>query len=218
MKQQKKRLSVLEGCVGLGRRLRDYLFGLAVPVNVWDHEDYVAARDALIQVKEGVSYEWACKFAKEHWERLDAIFKHLDEKADSIIKYFGGGTGLFALSTVFAINRNTVPIYASALPAFLLALVTVGLALWARNPIETALPPTVGTAKKTAEICKENGEAAFLKFWHEACVIMSLVIEKKGRRVQLATIAYFATLISLLLPISVAIGVALTIEPLKPGR
>jgi hypothetical protein len=47
--------------------------------------------------KDGVEYKWVWEYAKELWELRSKVFNVLDDKADGIIKYLGGGTGLFAI-------------------------------------------------------------------------------------------------------------------------
>src|SRR5437016_7895 len=56
--------------------------------------------------REGVNYEWVIAYAKDQWNSLETVFKQLDDKADGVIKYLSGGTGLLAIGTLLTINRG----------------------------------------------------------------------------------------------------------------
>ncbi|MCI0743484.1 MAG: hypothetical protein L0Y72_31030 [Gemmataceae bacterium] len=201
----KKRLPYLESILNVLKTCWDIVRKYFTRIRPESDPDYLAAKNAKVEVKRGVDYNWVAEFAKDHWNRLDAIFKHIDEKADGLIKLFGGGTGLLALSTFFAINKNTVNIYLGAIPAFVLAILTVALAIWARAPLRIFIPPSVAAAKRCADEAREHAQGAFLKLWHQTCEYLRLCNEEKSRRLKLATICCWLTLASLIIPLIVAI-------------
>jgi hypothetical protein len=56
--------------------------------------------------KDGVNYSWVSEYAKALWEYRNGVFDKLDEKSESIIKYLGGGTGLFTLGVLAKIDAG----------------------------------------------------------------------------------------------------------------
>src|SRR5262249_7329045 len=45
---------------------------------------------------ENADYKWLLDYARLLWDECNKTFASLDEKAENIIRYLGGGTGLFA--------------------------------------------------------------------------------------------------------------------------
>ena len=104
-----------------------------------------------ITPKEGAKYEWAWEYAKFQFERADRIYRDLDDKANDIIKYLGGGTGLFTLAALANVTRGNVYVIAASLPAFAFAVISVALAACARQPNPISEPPQITGAYKYAE-------------------------------------------------------------------
>jgi hypothetical protein len=157
--------------------------------------------------KEGVDYKWALDYAKGLWEYRNKVFAGLEEKAESIVKYLGGGTGLFTLGAIAKVDPSNVAVALCSIPAVVCALVAVGLALWSKIPGPFPGLPTVENAKRYAdEHPTETGAiAAFLGQWGLLCEDARLSCERKARRVELAGWTAFGALSLLLVPLAVAI-------------
>src|SRR5207249_4332507 len=71
-------------------------------------EDYKAALDFYrkFQQQEGVDYSGVLAYARDLYDRHDKTDKLLDEKADSIIKYLGGGSALVTFGALLSIKSD----------------------------------------------------------------------------------------------------------------
>ena len=151
-------------------------------------------------------YSWAWDFAEAQFDRLFAISKELDEKANDIIKYLGGGTGLFALAMLSKIEPENFWLLKWTIPSFALAIVSILFAVLVRKPTTTYTPPSVEAAFKYVGYFEDANMAkgAFLGQWNRACVGVSLTNEIKADRVFAATWFFFLAITSLAIPIGVA--------------
>src|SRR5271157_3479339 len=124
-----------------------------------------------IELKDGVDYEWVWEHAKDTFDRSESTYKELDDKANDIIKYLGGGTGLFTLAVLANIRHENACVILAAIPTFLLALISVTVALRARQPNPATRPPDIRSAFKFAEHYEKSGKARayFLGQWHLTC-------------------------------------------------
>jgi len=159
-----------------------------------------------IEPKEGVDYTWVWEYAKDTFQRSESIYKELDEKANDIIKYLGGGTGLFTLAVLANVQHENRYVILAAIPAFLLALISIALAVRARQPNPTTQPPDIRSALQFADDYKDGDKARskFLGQWHLTCVGMDLAIRAKVLRIQFATKFFLWTVVSLAIPLLVA--------------
>jgi hypothetical protein len=158
--------------------------------------------------KEGVEYGWVGDYAKDLWAHRLAVKAVLDEKAEAIIRYLGGGTGLFALGVLAKVDSSNVYLAACSIPAVVCALAAIGVAIWSRKP--TAYPnlPTVQVAKEEyADVFKVPSPAVgeFLGQWNLACESARLVSLDKARWVERAYYLAYASMLFLLLPLFVAV-------------
>ena len=171
-----------------------------------DYENAIKFKDT-IDPKDGIDYEWVLEYAKYQFDRADRLYKELDDKANDIIKYLGGGTGLFTLAAIFNTTPQRLSVILASIPAFLLALVAVALAARARQPNPAREPPSIKGAYGFAEHFKNAklAQAGFIGQWHATCEGMHLAIKAKGERVQHATRFYVWAIVSLAIPIVVAI-------------
>jgi hypothetical protein len=162
-----------------------------------------------IEPKPGADYEWVWEYAKFQFERADAIYKDLDNRAHDIIKYLGGGTGLLTFGALANVDHRNVWVVVSAIPAFLCAIVSIALAARARQPNPTWEPPPIDSAFRFAGEYKE-GEAKphFLGQWHLTCELMYLAVQAKSKRIAYATMFYVLAIVLLAIPIVVAIRLA----------
>ncbi len=91
--------------------------------------------DTLTPVEEG-DYKWVWDYAKFQFERANQIYRELDDKANDIIKYLGGGTGLFTLAAIANTTPRNLWVIIAAIPSFALAVVSIALAR-GRSPPES---------------------------------------------------------------------------------
>jgi len=158
------------------------------------------------QPTEGVNYDWAFDYAKDSFSMSMEIYRQLDEKASDLIKYLGGGTGLFALAAVANVTKQNAGIVVWVMPSFVLSLISIYFACLARKPNKTRLPASVeAVARYYAEYYKDQAKAKFLGEWHEAIIGMGLANELKSRRVTAATWAFFAAIVMLGAPLLYAL-------------
>lgn len=176
------------------------------PQPVARRAEYLKALDfeERIQPIEGVDYEWAWDYAKGAYDRLATIYSKLDEKADGIIKYLGGGAGLFTIGMLTNLDKIPAAYLAWSIPAVIVAVLSVIVANLARKPNDSSLPPSVESAFRYADSFNKTAKASFLGQWHLACEGMRLAVETKALRVTWATWLYVASIALLLVPLVIA--------------
>ena len=74
-------------------------------------------------------------YAIDSWKEQLAIYQKLEDKAASVVAWFGGATGLFAVAAVAAVSKGELSDLASlaSLLPFAAGLVAIGLALHAEH-------------------------------------------------------------------------------------
>jgi hypothetical protein len=148
--------------------------------------------------------EWLAEYGKDLWTDSKAIFARIDDKADSIIKYLGGGTGIFALGVLAKVDATTAYLVFCCLPAIVCSLISVFLATLARRPRGVPSLPSVENAMRYAEMDGIKGEVEFIAQWNLACTDMKLVCLRKAHLLELATWLYVAAIGFLVLPLLAA--------------
>jgi hypothetical protein len=157
-----------------------------------------------VKAKEGINYDWVWDYAKEQWGYRVGSFESLETKADDIIKYLGGGTGLFAIGVLAKVDSSTVWIALATLPAVMLALFSLYYAVKAKRPDFAPSLPGIDNAKEYADGSKE-AKVAFLGQWHAACTDMKLVCRWKAGLVEKSIRFFWLAVTFLLLPLLVGI-------------
>ena len=147
------------------------------------------------------NYEWVVELAKEKYADLHKSFDGMDEKADAIIKYLGGGTAIIALGALASVNRSNAWLVFLLVPSIVFALRAIFLATVARTPTEAPLPPTLRTAIEYAESYGSEVETRFLAALHATCEGLKKVVAWKSQRVTKAAKCYYRALLLLLLPL-----------------
>ena len=163
------------------------------------------------QPKEQVDYGWVLEYAKIVWAERTAEFTSLDNKADAIIKYLGGGLGLFAVGVLAKIDPNNAYLVLWTLPAIVCAISSVFCAAWSRKPTETPTPPPIeaailyaeGEGDKPGESIRSR--AAFLGQWNLVSEDHRIVNEMKAVWLERATWLYCVALGLLTLPLLAAV-------------
>ena len=179
---------------------------IVFPPNVTKHPDHVEARAFLNSVtpKPGVDYTVALEHAKSVWEGEQKAYELLEAKADSIIRYLGGGTTLFTLGILSKIDASNYWIAVAALVPIAMALVAIRFAVRAMTPAPAPSLPSVQTVKEVyldATDSEMEAVGALLGQWNLACVDMRLVNELKAQHVTTATAFYFGAIVSLTAPL-----------------
>lgn len=159
--------------------------------------------------QDGVDYGWVGEYAKAQYAHYAAIFKDLDDKANSIVGYLGGGTSLLTLGTLTAVASGQISpwIIVFALPSIGLALASLFFAALARQANWIVSLPTVQAACCYSEYAKfaGKGQAAFLGQWHLCITLMRPVVARKAFQVNVATWLFFSTVATLSLPLIVVL-------------
>ena len=71
-------------------------FGTLTPRDIEDREEFQDAERfrRTITPLEDTEYKWIFDYANDKHDKLTKIYKELDDKANEIVKYLGGGAGL----------------------------------------------------------------------------------------------------------------------------
>ena len=126
-------------------------------------EEYQAALDYYrsFEAQEGVDYTVAIAYARELHERYEKTEQSLDDKADAIIKYLGGGSAAVTLGALVSIKLDTwkstaagAAALACLLPSLVYAVRAVRAAVQVRRPRSAASLPPVDYAVRIAEFYK----------------------------------------------------------------
>ncbi|MFO0967739.1 MAG: hypothetical protein U0793_19430 [Gemmataceae bacterium] len=187
-------------------------------VRLREHPDYVAAKkynESFELEADPSQYGWVHAYAKAEYDRLEKRFDILDEKADSIIKYLGGGTALIAIGSLATLTRENAIMPLFLIPSVLCALVAVVFAVSARNPTDTDQPPPVRGAVLYVSSYGDKSEAMFLGQWNQACEGMARAIHTKADKIQRASVWYMAALAFLLLPVVAVPVTKMTTNPVS---
>ncbi len=171
-------------------------------IDYQNHPSYMDAETFKqnFEPKDGCDYKWAIEYAKESYQRLDQTFRYLDEKADAIIKYLGGGTAVVTVAALATVNHYSAWLPILLLPSLGCALAAIALANSARRPRTHPSPPPVTEAVNYAEAYSDKAEATFLGLWHQCCEGLDVVNAIKAKRVDCAGRCYWWALFCLLLP------------------
>jgi hypothetical protein len=110
-------------------------------------------------------YKWALDYSVKEYEQASLRSDALDDKADTLIGYLGAGSTFVALGLAYGLGKGNQAVLFAAVPALLLLLTAIILALVARIPSKLpALPYT----KDALEMKAGTDQIAIGKF--AACV------------------------------------------------
>lgn len=132
-------------------------------------------------------YKWVLDYAVREYEMASLRLESLDGKADTLIGYLGAGAGLVSIGIAYSTGQHKSSVLVAAIPALLLLLFAILLALVARLPSKFPSPPHAKDALEYAN--KEKTQQAVGKF--AACVwtstrSLSLSAREKARLVRWA--------------------------------
>ncbi|MFL5339885.1 MAG: hypothetical protein ACJ8F7_07020 [Gemmataceae bacterium] len=123
-------------------------------------EEYQKALKEYRKFKQidGIDYSPVVQYARELCEHYEAVDKALDDKADSIIRYLGGGSAIVTFGAFLSVKGEShdsriVGLCAllSLLPSLICALAAVYSAIRVRMPRSAAIFPEVDWARRMAE-------------------------------------------------------------------
>lgn len=152
-------------------------------------------------------YGWVAGYAKDCYEREMATRDALDTKASEIIKYLGGGAGLFTLTALLSANDKKIHIVGWAIPSFVATISALFFAVRARQPNDVVYPPDVSWAKEYADHYKTENSAvaAFSGQWHLAHQSLRAVTTWMAGLVQASIWCFFLAIFLLVLPVLAAV-------------
>jgi hypothetical protein len=181
-----------------------------------DHPEYKKAQAFRLTFAPGEGdYAWLIDYAKARYEAMNRIFQTLDEKADSLIKYLGGGTALVTFGTLAGVNFFNAWLPFALLPSVVCAVVAVSWAISARTPTPVPNMPSVPSIQGYQPYFKERAEAALVSSWEECAVSLELINQTKAKKVTRAGRWYFWSLAFLLIPLVVWPASVLLRPPVK---
>ena len=88
-------------------------------------------------------YDWVVDYARDQYARLQQSFQYLDEKADAIIKYLGGGGAAVTVGALATAGPNPGNVYLPLLfmPTFIFGVIAIFAALQVSSPKQIPAPP-----------------------------------------------------------------------------
>jgi hypothetical protein len=144
-----------------------------------------------------VEYLWVWEYARDSVDRALKIFERLDDKANEILKYLGGGAGLLTAAALLGIKDDHAWIYLFFAPSLGTSLVAILFAIMASKPNDVRLPPPINEVYALASNAEPYGKAIMIGPLHETHEAIMIAVELKARRVNCATWWFFATLMTL---------------------
>lgn len=172
------------------------------PQWVTDHPSYKQAVDyARNDRAKACEYDWVASYSTRAIERYYDVFRSTDGKADSIIRYMGGGTGLFAITLISKADSTPWYVILSAFPAFIVAVCSIACAARIRAPTDIPALPMPRQARRYAERHGDQSEGEFIAQMNTVCVGMALVNAKRAKSLDKSTRLYVLSIILLAFPL-----------------
>jgi hypothetical protein len=180
-----------------------------LPACIVRDQAYLDARKFKDEIRAGdeVEYGWVWNYAKDLWAHRTKVNEILDNKADAIIRYVGGGAGLFLLGSLLNLNKENAFFMAWSLPAAITAVVSLVFATLARLPSAKASLPHVASAVEFANHYKltKHAKCAFLGQFHLSLEILRLSCNCKSRYLKWSTWFYVGALAALSIPLGIGV-------------
>jgi hypothetical protein len=194
---------------------------LALKIRPWkgesdftQSEDYKTALKAYNDFKkaDGIDYSPVVTYARELYDRYDKTDKTLDEKADSVIRYLGGGSALITFGALLSLKSDIpesrqlgIVLLLSLIPSLLSTICAVFFAIRVRQPQLAATLPNVDFAQKMAEYyeLKNDTELNTYLIFSPICEAAHFRNTRKGVWLKHAHRAYLLSIACLLVPATV---------------
>lgn len=201
------------------------LFNAEPVTDYQDSPEYLTAKTFWNEFKEEpeVDYTGVIAYARELFESCEQTNKTHEEKADSIIKYLGGGTALITFGALVSVKTDTIASTTMAfwvliclIPSLLFAMRALGSAIRARMPASVASLKSVEFAVQMAEYNKDKDKTD-LNLWlmlHPICESYQGRNAKKAELVKRAHRDYLRAIALLSVPL---LGAIITLGYIRFG-
>lgn len=202
------------------------------PNGIGEYQDSPEYQQALedyrkFEQQDGVSYEPVLTYARELAVRYEENGKAIEEKADAIIKYLGGGVAVLSLGAVLSVKVDTsrsvglaLAVLVAFIPSLYYAIRAVTSAVKVREPQGAASFPSVKFAVKMAEHhkVKEKLEVNLWLIFGPLCEAILRRNEKKAHYAKEAHRFYVSCLKWTALPVCVIIAVLVFMLIFPPAQ
>lgn len=171
----------------------------------------------------GVNYDWLLEQTKNYYWTIDKDSENIDAKANSLISYYGAGTGLLVVASTIAVCEGKIPASVGwwFAPAVVCGLAAIVLALISRWPCRWIAGPGTpacnryinhyleikradGTLYNDSASATKRAEYYTIGTWYHSAVENSIAVGKKAWWLNLAYIASAASVVLLLIPFLLA--------------
>lgn len=135
--------------------------------------------------KDDVAYDWVYAHATDEYKRNADGLRLLDDKADSLIRYLGAGTGVIALAFSRVLSDGGLSAAIHIFPALIALVTAVIYAARARSPEKLPTPLTTRSAFRYAEAYSEKkAMASFAAMTGASSYGLSLASTEKSRLIR----------------------------------
>jgi len=150
---------------------------------------------------QGVKYGWVEKHSVEEFERLTGFVKSLDQKAEWLIRFFGGGAGLLSLVFAYFLNQrqgdmNDWSLVIHIAPVLILVVFALSIAIRVKSPDLWSDPPNTHKAIVYAE---HYSEIEFAVMRGVASQGLKVALEYKGRLLRYAYVCIVVSIVWLVI-------------------
>jgi hypothetical protein len=123
--------------------------------------DLAATFSDKFEPKADRDYKWVLDYSIKEYELASLRVDSLEGKADTLIGYLGAGSGLISIGLAYGLGKGNSRVLIAAVPALLLLLFAILLALVARIPSKL---PTLPQSRTALEIEADSDRVAVGKF------------------------------------------------------
>ena len=148
---------------------------------------------------------WVIDYAKWKYEEKQKGWQALDDKADKLITYLGGGVPILISAVVFMVDDVGPWVGLAAMPAVIWLIIALLQALRSRNVGRYSSPPSVGIAQSCLEKKGDGSEFAFVADLGRAAEALGKNNNRKSGQIDRAFNCLWWGVLLLILPIVVAI-------------
>ncbi|MGH9685029.1 MAG: hypothetical protein ACRD4S_15625 [Candidatus Acidiferrales bacterium] len=134
-------------------------------------------------------YGWALDYAVKEYELASLRAEYLEGKADSLIGYLGAASGLISIGLAYGIGDHRGRVLLAAIPALLLLLSGIVLALISRIPSKS---PSLPHCKDALEYMQKDDLAAgkFAAYIWTSTRALALTTSEKAKLVRSAYVCF----------------------------
>lgn len=175
--------------------------------------EYMAAREFQTNwfhsLSNGESHEkklpWLAEYAKWQFELSEQTWKDNDSKAETVIRFLGGGFGLITFAALASIDQNNMMLFLATAPSIVAAIAGVLFATAARWPSHFSRPPSVSVVSDLKQTDK-YGQAVLIPILHVAETRLRIINRRKSKWLRWAYGSFATAIVLLALPLIVALA------------